>query len=253
MASSSFERRRAASMQRLRLFPAHPDAALRLDSVHGSGSTARVGSSPSEGLRACTAANDWPSPTVNESEFGQLLERLERSDRDAWESLMQLVYQDLKRIAHGQMARIDPGQTLSTTVLVHEAFEKLAIQGRLPVNDRASFYALCACAMRQILIDHFRRRTADKRVADTTALVRHELSRGQDDLEQALMGLGRALELLERHDRRLLQAFEMRYFAGLGDTDIAARLDLSERSAQRLVARARSWVLASLDDDASPG
>jgi len=190
---------------------------------------------------------------VNEAEFGQLLQRLERSDRDAWESLMQLVYQDLKRIAHGQMARIDPGQTLSTTVLVHEAFEKLAIQGRLPVNDRASFYALCACAMRQILIDHFRRRTADKRIADTTALVRHELSRGQDDLEQALMGLGRALELLQRHDSRLLQAFEMRYFAGLSDADIAARLDLSERSAQRLVARARSWVLASLDDDASPG
>jgi len=240
-------------LTRLQEIPAQTGDAVCFDSAHGGGSAAHVGSSSSLRLRACTAANDWPYPTVNEAEFGQLLQRLERSDRDAWESLMQLVYQDLKRIAHGQMARIDPGQTLSTTVLVHEAFEKLAIQGRLPVNDRASFYALCACAMRQILIDHFRRRTADKRIADTTALVRHELSRGQDDLEQALMGLGRALELLQRHDSRLLQAFEMRYFAGLSDADIAARLDLSERSAQRLVARARSWVLASLDDDASPG
>ena len=61
---------------------------------------------------------------------------------------MALVYQDLKRIAHGQMARISPGQTLSTTVLVHEAFEKLAAQGGLPVRERTGFYALCACAMR---------------------------------------------------------------------------------------------------------
>ena len=65
-------------------------------------------------------------PAMNESDFKSLLDRIQAADPGAWDELMRLVYADLKRIAHGQMARISPGQTLSTTVLVHEAFEKLA-------------------------------------------------------------------------------------------------------------------------------
>ncbi len=185
---------------------------------------------------------------MDESEFSDLLKRVERSDDRAWDQLTTLVYQDLKRIAHGQMARIAPGQTLSTTVLVHEAFEKLAAQGGLPVTERSSFYALCAYAMRQIIIDHYRRRSAEKRTALPDELADHEARRVTPDIDNALIALGRALDQLSQRDPRLLEVFEMRYFAGMSDREISQRLDLSIRTVQRLAARARSWIAAGLDD-----
>ena len=186
-------------------------------------------------------------PAMNESDFKTLLDRVQASEPGAWNELMGLVYADLKRIAHGQMARISPGQTLSTTVLVHEAFEKLATQGGLPVQQRSDFYGLCAYAMRQIIVDHYRKRSADKRSPDLGALAEHEARRVTPDIDNALLDLGRALDLLSRHDERLLRAFEMRYFGGLSDVEIARLLAVSERSVQRLVARARAWVAAALD------
>jgi RNA polymerase sigma factor (TIGR02999 family) len=188
---------------------------------------------------------------MNDADFGQLMQGIERAEPQAWQALMQLVYSDLKRIAHRQLARVDPGQTLSTTVLVHETFEKLAANGGLPVRERADFYALCAHAMRQILIDHYRRRGADKRAAQPAALAEHEECRATGDIDAALLDLGRGLDLLARHDPRLLQVFEMRYFGGLSDIEIGRRLDLAERSVQRQVARARAWVMACLDEPES--
>lgn len=185
---------------------------------------------------------------MSETDFSELLKRVEAEDNESWDQLMGLVYSDLKRIAHGQMTRIAPGQTLSTTVLVHETFEKLAAQGGLPVNERSAFYALCACAMRQIIIDHYRKRSASKRSPDLIAAADHETRRVTPDIDNALIDLGRALDLLARRDERLLRAFELRYFGGLSDADISARMDMSIRSVQRLVARARSWVAATLDD-----
>lgn len=185
---------------------------------------------------------------MKDADFGQLVQRVQ-DDPQAWQALMLLVYDDLKHIAHKQMARISPGQTLSTTVLVHETFEKLAAQGGLPVRERSEFYALCAFAMRQIVIDHYRRRTADKRAAQPAAPDELERRPASADIDAAMVDLGRGLHLLARHDSRLLQAFEMRYFAGLSDIEIARRLEVSERSVQRLVARARTWVAASLDAD----
>lgn len=185
---------------------------------------------------------------MSDTDFSELLKRVEASDDESWDQLMGLVYSDLKRIAHGQMARITPGQTLSTTVLVHETFEKLAAQGGLPVNERSAFYALCACAMRQIIIDHYRKRSADKRSPDLIAAADHETRRVTPDIDNALIDLGRALDLLAHRDERLLRAFEMRYFGGLSDADISARMDMSIRSVQRLVARARSWVATALNN-----
>ncbi|MEN1728577.1 MAG: ECF-type sigma factor [Pseudomonadota bacterium] len=185
---------------------------------------------------------------MDEARFKALLERVDHADGEAWDQLTALVYQDLKRIAHGQMARIAPGQTLSTTVLVHETFEKLAAQGGLPVTERNGFYALCACAMRQIIIDHYRRRSAEKRQANPAEFTDYETRRVSPDIDNALMALGRALDQLSRRDPRLVEVFEMRYFAGMSDSDISHRLDLSVRTVQRLAARARAWIASGLDE-----
>lgn len=223
--------------------PARPYTADAGPGTAGSPATAR------QHLRLAGAgiAFGRTGRAMNESDFQSLLDRVQASEPGAWDELMRLVYVDLKRIAHGQMARIAPGQTLSTTVLVHEAFEKLASQGGLPVQRRSDFYGLCAYAMRQIIIDHYRKRSAEKRAPDIMALAEHESRRVTPDIDNALIDLGRALDLLSRHDERLLRAFEMRYFGGLSDAEIAGLLALSERSVQRLVARARAWVAAALD------
>ncbi len=185
---------------------------------------------------------------MDEAGFKALLDGVDQADPAAWDQLTSMVYTDLKRIAHGQMARITPGQTLSTTVLVHEAFEKLAAQGGLPVTERTGFYALCAYAMRQIIIDHYRRRSADKRTVNPTEFANFETRRSSPDIDNALLALGRALDQLSQRDPRLVEVFEMRYFAGMSDSEISQRLDLSARTVQRLAARARSWIAASLDE-----
>lgn len=186
---------------------------------------------------------------MTEPDFSDLLRRVEREEPGAWNDLMELVYADLKRVAHNQMNRIRPGQTLSTTVLVHEAFEKLVSQAGLAINDRSHFYALCASAMRQIVIDHYRRRSAEKRTPDDEAMADHETRRVSPDIDAALTELGRSLDRLGRRDPRLVEVFEMRYFAGLTDAEIAERMDLAVRTVQRLVARARAWVAAGLDPE----
>lgn len=178
----------------------------------------------------------------------ELLTAAERGEQGAWDALMALVYEDLKRIAHSQMRRIAPGQTLTTTVLVHEAFEKLAVGQKLPARDRVSFYALCARAMRQIIVDHYRRRDARKRTSDDPeALAEHENNRANPDAGNALDALGRVLNELVERDEQLVEVFEMRHFAGLTEAEIAGRLDISTRTVQRIDARARAWVIAALE------
>lgn len=207
------------------------------------------------GFRAATGTSTGPRPdraavsgSMERSSVNELLAAVERGESAAWEQLMALVYEDLKRIAHGQMARIVPDQTLSTTVLVHEAFEKLAAQQRLPVREHSAFYALCACAMRQIIIDHYRKRAAGKRsTEDPLGLAAHETGRVNPEADNALIALGRVLSELVQRDKRLVEVFEMRYFAGLSDAEIARRLDISTRSVQRLATRARAWITAALD------
>lgn len=196
---------------------------------------------------------DLPAVTdfgMDQENVKDLLDATRREDRAAWDRLMALVYEDLKRIAHGQMSRIAPGQTLSTTVLVHETFEKLAISRSLPVHDRTAFYALCASAMRQIIIDHYRKRSAGKRDPGPgrDVLAEHESQRANPEGDRALTALGSVLGQLLRRDERLVRVFEMRYFAGLSDIEIAARLELSPRSVQRLAMQARAWIVSALEE-----
>ena len=181
-----------------------------------------------------------------DGDFSQLVRRVEAKEPGAWDALLDLVYRDLKKVAHAQMMRIHRGHTLSTTVLVHEAFEKLSAQSALPVNDQAHFYALSAAAMRQIIIDHYRRRTSQKRTQDHAAMTEYETRRVTPDMDAALTELGRTLALLEQRDPQLLRVFELRFLVGMTCTDIAHLLAVSERTVQRLAARGRAWVASGL-------
>ncbi len=185
---------------------------------------------------------------MTDTGIGKLLAAVEHGEPGAWDSLMALVYEDLKRVAHVQMRRIAPGQTLTTTVLVHEAFEKLVAGQRLAARDETAFYALCARAMRQIVIDHYRRREARKRVPDAPeTLADHEFRRANPDADNALDALGDVLSKLVERDEQLVEVFEMRHFAGLAEAEIARRLGISTRTVQRIDARAQAWIIAALE------
>jgi RNA polymerase sigma factor (TIGR02999 family) len=164
----------------------------------------------------------------------------------ALEALVPLVYGDLRRLARAQMRGRSPGGTLETGALVHEAYLRLVDENRASWQDRRHFYAVAAMAMRQIVIDHARRRTRAKRGGGQhiTALddVADPLSR---DAEQ-MLDLDRALSALETTHPRMVRVVECRYFGGLSEQETAEALGTSLRTVQREWLKARASLRAAL-------
>lgn len=176
-----------------------------------------------------------------------LLRALREGETGAFDRLVPMVYDELRRIAHGHLRRQRPGGTLDTTGLVHEAYLKLAEQTALDVRDRGHFLAISARAMRQVLIDFARARTAGKRGGPRAQRVTLE-----DDLAavesqaERLLDVDRALERLRAHSERLARVVECRYFAGFSEEETAEALGVSLRTAQREWLRARAWLQREL-------
>jgi RNA polymerase sigma factor (TIGR02999 family) len=156
--------------------------------------------------------------------------------------LLPVVYADLKRIAHRQLLRQVSGATLSTTVLVHETWARLAERSAGLQLTRAHLLSLSARVMRQVVIDHARGRAAGKRGG---GLRRVELGDGDERIEsqdQALLMLAEALDTLERADPRLVRLIEQHWFIGLEADELAQLHDVGVRTIQRELKRARAWL-----------
>jgi RNA polymerase sigma factor (TIGR02999 family) len=179
-------------------------------------------------------------------EVTDLLQAYAGGDRDAFDRLVPLVYDELRRIARHHIRRTNRGHTLDTTGLVHEAYLKLAGQKGMRLNDRGHFLAVSACAMRQVVIDHARARTAVKRGGGEAPVTLDENRLAVRDRAVWLLDLNRALERLREHDERLAQTIDCRFFAGLSEEETAEALGISLRTAQRYWMRARAWIRAEL-------
>lgn len=159
---------------------------------------------------------------------------------------MPVVYDELKRLARRQHAG-EPAVTLSTTELVHEAFLKLAGGTTATWEGRAHFFGAAARAMRQVLVDFARRRQAAKRGGGVERVtLGSEDGAVEVELDQ-IMVLEAALDQLEALDPRLRQVVELRFFAGLSETDIARMLGVSPRTIERDWLKARLILLEALD------
>ncbi len=180
-----------------------------------------------------------------EGSVTQILEQAAAGDRSALDRLMPLIYEDLKRIAHRQLGRLRPGQTLNTTSLVSEAYLRLAAR-QAGYADRAHFFAVSATAMRQILVDYSRRRGTDKRGGGETPGTLDETVLAADAEAEQVLAVEEALCRLTELDPRLVQVVECRVFAGYTDEETALALGLSLRSAQRYWMRARAWLKEEL-------
>lgn len=163
------------------------------------------------------------------------------------DALFPRLYGELRDIADRLLRREAVGHTLQPTALVHEAWFKLAGPNAPQPVDRAHYLALAARAMRQVLVDHARKRRALKRggaVPDLTiADDRLGLAMPLDDL----IALDDALRELAEHTPRLCRVVELRFFAGLSEDETADVLGVTARTVQRDWAKARAWLHAELD------
>lgn len=187
----------------------------------------------------------------------RLLVDLRGGDRAALDRLFDLVYQDLHERARRQLGRRSPGTTLSTTVLVHETYLKLADAMHLELEDRRHFFAVAAKAMRQIAVDHARRASAQKRGGGVwdVSLDDAGLAASSEDRPAAdIVALDRALDQLAELDERLARTVELRYFAGLSVEETAEVMGVSERTVKRDWAKARAFLYEALNEgDVSGG
>lgn len=188
-------------------------------------------------------------------EVTRLLRVARDGDAQALEQIYELVYEELRRIAAARLRTERDGHTLQPTALVNEAYMKLAASPGAGIQDRSHFLSIAARAMRQVLVDHARRRDAAKRgagVAPATLTGRRLASPGDDsELDSdELLALDAALDRLDAFDPRLRQVVELRYFGGLTDTEVGEALGVTRRTVQRDWTRARAWLYGELYSDA---
>jgi RNA polymerase sigma factor (TIGR02999 family) len=183
----------------------------------------------------------------------ELLRAVGKRD-SATEELLAVVYEHLRAIARQRMAGERSGHTLQATALVHEVFLKLIGDEEVSWENRAHFYAAAAQAMRRILIDHARRRGAEKRGGAFKRVPLSVVDLATDTDPEQVMALEEAMNELEQSDPRAASIVRLRFFAGLGVEETASVLGLSERTVMRDWAYARAMLFERMSGEAAaPG
>jgi RNA polymerase sigma-70 factor, ECF subfamily len=182
----------------------------------------------------------------DKGEVTRLLAGWRHGDAAALEALFPLVYVELRERAARAMARERQGLTLEPTALVHELFLKLDGGAAAGCNDRGHFYALAARTMRQVLVDRARRRSADKRGGNEERVgftwAEGHVGEAAEGRWLDVLDVERALSRLERISERRARVVELRFFAGLEDTEIAAALGVSLSTVEREWRTARAYL-----------
>lgn len=176
----------------------------------------------------------------------QSLQDFAAGNSGALDKVVSMVYPDLHGIAQRQLRRMSFGETLDATGLVHETYLKLVEQSQGRFQDRRHFFAISAHAMRQIIVDHARKRSAQKRGGGEALRSLDEARAVVDEEAQRIIELNEALEQLGRIDENLLKVVECRYFAGYSELETAEALGVSVTTVQRLWRRARIWLKSEL-------
>lgn len=159
--------------------------------------------------------------------------------REAMDELFEITYQELKELAHQHRRRWKGSTTLGTTVLVHEAYRKLAGSGNLRTWERAHFLAVAARAMRQILVNYAERQSAQKRGGGVEPIDLDAANPVAPEVADEILALHEALEVLSRSEPRRGQVVECRFFAGMTIEETAEALGVSPATVKR------DWVLAT--------
>jgi RNA polymerase sigma factor (TIGR02999 family) len=179
-------------------------------------------------------------------QISQLLVDWSGGNEVAREQLFPLVYDQLRRMAHGYMRRQPSGHTFQTTELVHEAYLKLAKQDEKSWQNRAHFFGVAATAMRHILVDYARSKQSRKRAGWQARITLAENAPGAPGREDEIVALNDALTRLAVMDERKSRVVELKFFGGLKIDEIAEVLKLSPDTVKRDWRFARTWLLREL-------
>lgn len=174
---------------------------------------------------------------------------LGRADFDApgtLDELVPLVYDELRAMARRQLRRERPDHTLQTTGLVHEAYLKLAGDDGVTARGRAYFFGAAARALRQVLVEHARRRDGLKRGGDLSFVTLDGREGTVDDFAEELVAIDDALATMGAEHPRLVRVVECRYFGGLTVEETAGALGISPRTVKYDWAMARAWLWEAL-------
>ena len=178
-------------------------------------------------------------------EISLLLADWSKGDEVALEQLMPLVYDELRKMAHGYMKRQPSGHTFQTTELIHETYLKLAKQEQQTWQNRAHFFGVAASAMRHILVDYARSKHSQKRGGWQERVTLSDIV-GSTAESKDIVALDDALKVLAALDERKSRVVELKYFAGITNEEIAEVLQVSIDTVKRDWRFARTWLLREL-------
>src|SRR5262245_12141536 len=183
----------------------------------------------------------------SEANLTELIHRAQQGDADAADALFSATYQQLRRLARARLRTGGRDAVLDTTALVHESYLRLAEGQRLQLHDRIHFLRYAGRAMRSVIVDFARKQNADRRGGGAFHV---STSQETPDLmaagEEQILRVDEALEQLARLDPRLAQVVEMRYFAGMTESEIAQALGIAERTVRRDWEKARLLLAQAL-------
>ncbi len=179
-------------------------------------------------------------------EITRLLQDWKSGNREAFEELMPLVYNDLRNIAGGLMRRERSDHTLQPTALLHELYFRLVQQQRLEWADRGHFYTFAAKLMRMILCDHARSHGAQRRGGGAMKLPLSDDLAWFGERDTDVLDLERALQHLEKLDPRKARIVEMRFFLALNVEEVGELLGVSKATIDRELKFIRGWIYREL-------
>ena len=180
------------------------------------------------------------------SDVAPIMKAQEANGTQAPDKLVQLVYEELRRLAASKLANEPAGQTLQPTALVHEAWLRLVGDEKRLFEDRTHFFAAAALAMRHILIDRARRRQSVRHGSEYDRVDLDENTLGSPQEDEQLLALHDALEKLELKHPVQAQVVQLRYFAGMSNEETAELLGVSVSTVKNYWVFAKAWLFREI-------
>ena len=184
--------------------------------------------------------------SIKQETFTLLLKQAEKGQINASNELFAKVYEELKVLAHSQFKGINHSETMHTTALVHEAYLKLFDKAQLNIENRVHFFALSAKVMRQILVDYYRKQSAQKRGGAGRDKTFNEALIPDNKTVEELLDLDFALTKLAKLNERLSTVVECKFFASMKENEIALFLGVTDRTIRNDWRKARMWLSKEL-------
>ena len=187
------------------------------------------------------------SSELKKGEITEQLIRIKMGDEDAQEKLYRIVYEKLQQVAAYELSKERNDHTMNRTDLVHETFLKLINLNDIEWNDRRHFFGIAARAMKQILIDHARKKLSAKRGNNPRHIELNEEILKLNNQSSEIIEISEALEELRSVDERLAEVVDLRFFAGLSMDDIGDVMEISRSTVNRDWVKARAWLYSRLN------